>query len=77
MISIDKLVELAQEIEINDPIDWTELNISETHAYRLLAAGLLEHLESINKEDHINILLATSLKLIVENFVLNLKLLSK
>lgn len=78
MISIDELIQLAQDIEHTDPIDWDYLNISEDNAYRLIASGLLEHIQSIaNKEDQFKILLATATKLSVENFVLNIKLLSK
>lgn len=78
MLTLDDLVSMAQEIELTDPIDWDGLNISDVHAYRLIAAGLLEQIESIpDLEDQLNILLATATKLLVENFVLNIKLLSK
>ena len=78
MISLDELVALAHEIENTDPIDWAMLNVSEQDSYRLLASGLLEHIQSIDDpESRLNILLATATKLLVENFVLNIKLLSK
>jgi len=78
MISLDELVRLAQEIENTDPIDWAMLNVGEQDSYRLLASGLLEHIQAIDdSETRLNILLATATKLLVENFVLNIKLLSK
>lgn len=78
MISLDELVRLAQEIENTDPIDWDMLNVGEQDSYRLLASGLLEHIQAIDdSETRLNILLATATKLLVENFVLNIKLLSK
>lgn len=78
MISLDELVKLAQEIENTDPIDWAMLNVGEQDSYRLLASGLLEHIQAIDdSETRLNILLATATKLLVENFVLNIKLLSK
>jgi len=68
---IDLLVELAMEVDVADPIDWGELNISEEEAFRLMALHVLEmkHDDLTNK--------AVIVKLMVENFVLNLKLLGK
>lgn len=78
MISIDEIVALAKEVNVTDPIMWDSLQLSEDHAFRLIAAGLLEYIESIeNMEDQLKIALATAVKLSVENFVLNLKLLTK
>lgn len=78
MITIDELVILAQEVENSDPIDWAYLNVSEIQAYRLMASGLLEYFQTLDSdEDRIKMLLATAVKLSVENFVLNLKLLEK
>lgn len=70
MTSIQELVEIAQEIEVTDPIDWGMLAISEQETYNLIASSVLEQFpnESITAQ-------ATITKLIVENFVLNLKLL--
>lgn len=69
---LNLIVELAQETEIADPIDWSNLNISELEAYRLMASHVLEM-------DLTNDLTtkATVVKLLVENFVLNLRLLGK
>lgn len=76
MISVDELVELAREVESEDPIDWAMLNISEEAAYKMIALSVLErHLELTENRELV--LLATVVKLTVENFVLNLKLLSK
>jgi hypothetical protein len=78
MISIEELIQIAQDIEHTDPIDWGYLNISEENAYRLIATGLLEHFDSITDMDtKYIILLAIATKLSVENFVLNLKLLNR
>lgn len=78
MISIDEIVALAKEVSVTDPINWDDLQLSEDHAFRLIAAGLLEYIESIdNMEDQLKIALATAVKLSVENFVLNIKLLRK
>jgi hypothetical protein len=53
------------------------LNVDEKSAYMLMAAGVLENYLSLPAEDRDMILLATAVKLTVENFVLNLKLLDR
>lgn len=76
MLTLNELIELAQEVELSDPIDWEYLNIEENQAYRLIAAGILEHYNSLESEEHrAEMLLASLVKLTVENFVLNIKLL--
>jgi hypothetical protein len=66
--NIDLLVDLAMEIEVEDPIDWSMLAIDEKEAYRLMATHVLE----MNNDELTN--RAVIVKLLVENFVLNLKL---
>ena len=65
------LVELAKEGGDFDPIDWGDLNISEDEAYVMMAAHVLE-MERNHLTDG-----AIIVKLLVENFVLNLKLMGK
>ena len=65
------LAELAEECDTVDPIDWGELNISEKEAFRLMAMHVAEM-----DNDYLT-LKAICVKLMVENFVLNLKLLGK
>ena len=73
----EQLIALAEEIEMTDPIDWGMLNISERDAYELVAGTVLENYLSMDKDSRDMMLLATTVKLTVENFVLNLKLLQK
>lgn len=74
-MTIDELVELAKEVESEDPIDWGMLNISEDDAYKLIAADVLEMTSSWGEgEDKEIIMLVTITKLVLENFVLNLKI---
>jgi hypothetical protein len=68
---IEDLVSIAMEANIADPIDWGELNISEEEAYRMFAATVLEMGNEPMADK------AIIVKLLVENFVLNLKLLGK
>jgi hypothetical protein len=76
-VSVDHLIEIAREVETQDPIDWGMLAIDEQQAYRLIALNLVEFFENTNDQDRDTILMSTIVKLTVENFVLNLKLLGK
>lgn len=69
---IELLVELAQEVEVTDPIDWGMLSISEDEAYRMMATSVLETFPDEKIE-----IQAVITKLTVENFVLNLKLMQR
>ena len=62
------LVELAMDNVITDPIDWNELNISEKEAYIMMATHVME------MDDNPTVNKSIIVKLMVENFVLNLKL---
>ena len=69
--AIRNLVLLAKEGEAMDPIDWGDLNITKDQAYVMMATHVLE-MERNHLTDG-----AIIVKLLVENFVLNLKLLGK
>ena len=69
--AIRNLVILAKECETVDPIDWGELAITEEQAYIMMATHVLQ-MERNHLTDG-----AIIVKLLVENFVLNLKLLGK
>jgi hypothetical protein len=70
---INQIVELAKEVETEDPIDWAMVNIDEDAAYRLIALNVINHL-NVNDENSKLTMLAVITKLTVENFILNLKL---
>lgn len=73
----EQLISIAREIENTDPIDWGMLSISEDAAYELMAGSILENYLAMDADSRDMILLATVLKLTVENFVLNLQLLKR
>ena len=77
-IQLNDIVELVQEIDSEDPIDWGMLNIDEKSATELIANSLLDQYNStwasMNEAERTTIMLATMTKLVVENFTLNLKL---
>jgi len=70
---INQIVELAKEVETEDPIDWAMVNIDEDAAYRLITLNVINHL-NVNDENSKLTMLAVITKLTVENFILNLKL---
>lgn len=76
-MEIQTLVALAKEVENEDPIDWGMLSINEDNAYELVAAHVLEQFNEPWQIDQLTALMATVTKLIVENMVLNMKLLQK
>jgi hypothetical protein len=69
MTDVEALAELAMQVEISDPIDWAMLSIDEATAYRMMAASVLERNDDRLTDK------AVITKLLVENFVLNLRLL--
>ena len=71
MISAETLADLAMEVESEDPIDWGMLSIGEREAYLLMAASVLGR-----NDDHLTDKVVIT-KLLVENFVLNLRLLKQ
>ncbi len=77
MITVDQLVMIAEEIELGDPIDWGMLGVDEHQAYLFLATGVLENYIASDPSDRELMLLATVVKLVVENFVLSLHLVNK
>lgn len=70
---VDQLIELAKEIETEDPIDFGMLRVDEDVAYTLMATSVLEMYLNNDKDTREMILLATVVKLTVENFCLQLE----
>ena len=68
------LIDLANQMEIQDNIDWRLLNIKEADAYELMANSVVDQFNSVNPEYHHTVMMATIVKLLVENFVLNLRI---
>ena len=71
---VDRIANLAQEIEVEDPIDWGMLAISEENAYKLISANVVNQFDKYDNYNERKIMVATIVKLVVENFVLNLKI---
>lgn len=77
-IEVVDLVELVNEIDSEDPIDWGLLSVDEKTATYLIANNLLEQYNTVWSEmpeyERTLVMLATITKLVVENFTLNLRL---
>ena len=61
---------LAKEVEVADPIDWSNLNLSQEQVYGMMAA----HVADFYDENSALTNKAILAKLLVENFTLNLRL---
>lgn len=72
--TIPQIAALAKEAEIQDPIDWGMLAINEDQAYMMMASNVVEQVSSLPDSQQQIIMMATMTKLLVENFVLNLRL---
>lgn len=74
--TLDKIIDLAQNVELGDGIDWEGLNVDRDRVYHIMASQVCEMFarEDFANTDKEAIMLATIVKLIVENFVLNIKL---
>lgn len=77
---VDLVVELAQEIESSDGINWAMFPAGEEHLFKVAATQVIENFNIVgqngSKDDQIVLLMATAVKLVVENAVLNHQLLS-
>ena len=55
-------------------IEYTGEKITEEEAYQMMASSVLEQFEHMETDQQRTVMLATMTKMLVENFVLNLKL---
>ena len=72
--AVGRLVGLAREIDIREPIDWSSLKITEDEIYEMMANSVIDQMYSLPEEHREGVAMATLVKLLVENFVLNTKL---
>ena len=70
----EQIIELAKEVELEDSIDWTDLPLDKDRIYQIVGSQAYELYENYTaSDDGEAVLIATVTKLLVENFVLNLK----
>ena len=71
--AIGKIVALAKEVEIKDTIDWTKLNVTENELYEIMADKVLDQMYGCPEEHREAVSMSTITKLLVENFILKIK----
>jgi hypothetical protein len=72
--NIEQIIELAKEVEVTDAIEWADLPLEKDRIYQIIGSQAYELYEQHSQtEEGEAILIATITKLLVENFVLNLK----
>ena len=72
----EQIIELAKNVEVEDGIDWDEIpNVNKDSIYQIVGSQACElyHTCSDDADERDAILLATVIKLLVENFVLNIR----
>ena len=71
----EQIIELAKDVELGDSIDWSNINVDRDRIYQIIGSQVCELYEEwAASDDGDSVMLATITKLVVENFVLNLKL---
>ena len=77
-IELDTVLMLMSEIEREDPVDWADLRIDELAAARVIASSMIEQYRrdysALSGQDRDYAIIATMSKLVLENFVLNVRL---
>ena len=76
--NLEEIIELAKEVEISDEIDWDDLPLDKDRIYQMIGSQTYELYEEYPKSENGEaILVATVIKLLIENFVLNLRVNSR
>lgn len=71
----EQIIELAKNVELEDSIDWSEVNVDRDSIYQIIGSQAYDiYAGQCEEEDGEAVLLATVVKLVVENFVLNLQI---
>ena len=71
----EEIIELAKDVESEDAIDWANLPVERDRIYQMIGSQAYEiYVTQSQDQDREAILLATVIKLVVENFVLNLQI---
>jgi hypothetical protein len=76
MPTVEDIVELAKDVELGDSIDWSNLKVDRDRVYQIMASQILEMYQSFDQEVgdmKDTMMLSIITKLVVENFVLNLR----
>lgn len=72
----EEVIDLAKNVELEDSIDWDNVNVDRDRVYQVVGSQVYEFYnewDSDQEHDKEVIMLAAITKLVVENFVLNVK----
>lgn len=77
-VDLELLVDIAQDVEGQDAVDWGKLAMGKEEAYKMVGASILEMFDKpeYTFDDKV-VIMSTITKLTVENMLLNLKLLTQ
>jgi hypothetical protein len=76
-VDLDLLVDIAQDVEGQDAVDWGRLAMGKEEAYKMVGASILEMFDKSEYTfDDKVVIMSTITKLTVENMLLNIKLLT-
>lgn len=70
---VNLVAELAQEVDKEDPIDFGMLQLDEESVWHLMSVNVVD--KYLEMSDDQVVMMATITKLLVDNFILNYKLL--
>tara|TARA_B100000902_G_C26586342_1_gene563658 strand:- start:36 stop:326 length:291 start_codon:yes stop_codon:yes gene_type:complete len=68
--AVGRLISLAREVEIKDPVDWSSIKVTEQQVYETMASSAIDQIYSLPEDHRQSVAMATITKLLVENFVL-------
>ena len=70
----EQIIDLAKNVELEDNINWDETHLDRDKVYQIVGSQVYEYYDTwAEADDKEAIMLATITKLVVENFVLNVK----
>jgi hypothetical protein len=72
--AVGKIVELAKTLDIKDNINWTGLSVSESDVYEMMANSVIDQMYNLPQDHKESVSMATITKLLVENFILKIRL---
>lgn len=70
---VKHIADIAKQVESEDLIDWGMLSIDENETYQFIAGSIIEQFNKYSVLER-DVMIATITKLVVENFVLQIKL---
>lgn len=71
----EQIIDLAKQVELGDSIDWDDTHVDRDRVYQVIGSQVIEHYADwAESDDKDAVMLATIIKLVIENYVLNIRL---